>query len=250
MNKFILLLGDNCEDIYYYGNVNRISPEAPIPILDFKLKETHHGMAANVWQNLQELGMEVVFITTGRSTKTRFIDLKSDQQLLRLDDDPPRDPVTCPNLHGDAKHNWDAVVISDYNKGSITYDTIEYVISHYNGPIFIDTKKKDLKRFESAIIKINAKEYSEADTLPNSNLIVTHGTYGAVYDNQIFDSNKVNVLDVCGAGDTFFAALVYQYLETKDLVTSIKFANVAASITVQKMGVYAPTLKEINEAMT
>ena len=57
---------------------------------------------------------------------------------------------------------------------------------------------------------------------------------------------KVEVADVCGAGDTFLSALVYQYLTTKDIDSSIPFAIRASEVTVQHTGVYAPSLGEIN----
>jgi D-beta-D-heptose 7-phosphate kinase/D-beta-D-heptose 1-phosphate adenosyltransferase len=57
---------------------------------------------------------------------------------------------------------------------------------------------------------------------------------------------KVEVADVCGAGDTFLSALAYQYLITNDIELSIPFAIRASEITVQHMGVYAPDLRETN----
>ena len=62
---------------------------------------------------------------------------------------------------------------------------------------------------------------------------------------KFYASHKVDVTDVCGAGDTFLAALVFQYLTTNNIDLAIPFANKAASITVQHMGVYAPNIKEI-----
>jgi sugar/nucleoside kinase (ribokinase family) len=53
------------------------------------------------------------------------------------------------------------------------------------------------------------------------------------------------VTDVCGAGDTFLAALAYQFLVTNSMPDAVKFANKAAAITVQHVGVYAPRLEEI-----
>jgi sugar/nucleoside kinase (ribokinase family) len=55
-------------------------------------------------------------------------------------------------------------------------------------------------------------------------------------------------MDVCGCGDTFMAALVAQYLFTKDIEKAIIFANVAAGITVQHRGNYAPSYDEIRHA--
>jgi sugar/nucleoside kinase (ribokinase family) len=58
-------------------------------------------------------------------------------------------------------------------------------------------------------------------------------------------SPRVEVVDVTGAGDTFLAALTYQYLDTGNIEQAIRFANIASAVTVQHLGVYAPTLKEM-----
>ena len=56
----ILLVGDVCLDIYWFGVVDRISPEAPVPVFQYKYTEQHAGMAGNVSLNLETLGCEVV----------------------------------------------------------------------------------------------------------------------------------------------------------------------------------------------
>ena len=78
------------------------------------------------------------------------------------------------------------------------------------------------------------------------NLIVTLGKDGARFNGNKYTAPKVNVADVCGAGDTHLAALAYMYCQTEDMEHSIRWANRAASVTVQHLGVYAPTLEEIN----
>ena len=65
---------------------------------------------------------------------------------------------------------------------------------------------------------------------------------------MIYPTNKVDVVDVCGCGDTFLAALTIQYLYTRDIEKSIIFANTAAGITVQHRGNYAPSYDEIRHA--
>ena len=67
-------------------------------------------------------------------------------------------------------------------------------------------------------------------------------------DEMIYPTKTVEVVDVCGAGDTFLAALATQYLYTKDIEKSIIFANIAAGITVQHRGNYAPSYDEIMHA--
>jgi bifunctional ADP-heptose synthase (sugar kinase/adenylyltransferase) len=142
---------------------------------------------------------------------------------------------------------YDAIVISDYNKGTVTYELIEELVKEVNVPIFVDTKKTDLARLAGCYVKINALEKSRATSLPDSaHLIVTHGSHGAEWDGWVYAAEIVgDVTDVCGAGDTFLAALVYQFLKTGHMPDAVKFANKASSITVQHVGVYAPRPEEI-----
>ena len=248
----ILLLGDSCIDVYQYGTIDRLSPEAPIPIIKLTRKETRLGMARNVHSNLHKLGCDTTIISNPsagingepRITKTRIIDEKSGYQIVRIDDEPKIEPWDGIVDTG----GYDAVVVSDYNKGFLTYEHIQNLIHNFNGPVFIDTKKKNLEAFNGAYVKINEKEFEAVESYA-WDMIVTLGANGAMlrseHANTNYATKKVDVLDVCGAGDTFLAALAYQYLVTNSIEDAIRFANKASSITVQHVGNYAPTLKEI-----
>ena len=240
----ILLLGDDCVDTYVYGTVDRISPEAPVPVFEPKYNIVKAGMAGNVRKNLEALGCDVTFLHGKTSRKKRIIDQRSKQHLLRIDHDEISDPITFETAMPDV---YDAVVISDYNKGSVSYELVEQLVKEVNVPIFIDTKKRDLARLKGCYIKINKLEHSLATSLPNpENLIVTHGGHGAQWNDWVYAAEIVgDVTDVCGAGDTFLSALVYKFLETNHMPKSIVFANKAAGITVQHVGVYAPRLEQI-----
>jgi bifunctional ADP-heptose synthase (sugar kinase/adenylyltransferase) len=243
----ILLLGDTCVDVYQYGLVERISPEAPVPIFTPSHSDTHKGMSWNVYTNLYNLGCDIDHHYGVRSCKkTRYIDLKSKQHVLRVDEDQSSKPL---NFMWDPLDLiiYDAIVISDYEKGSITYELVENILETYNGPVFIDTKKTDLARFSNAVVKINEKEYNSR-TSGGAGVIITKGKNGASYNNVEYPTPQTEAFDVCGAGDTFLAALCYKYLETQDIPTAIQFANLAASVTVKHIGVYAPTLEEIENA--
>lgn len=243
----ILLIGDNGIDQYQYGTVDRISPEAPVPIINYTHSETKPGMAANVKDNLEKLGCVVDYLHGIKTcVKTRIIDSKSKQQLLRIDQDAISKPVFIDHL-GEV---YDAIVISDYNKGAVTYETVEKLRAIFLGPIFIDTKKTDLARVAGCFIKINELEYSQVTSLPEdvpSGLIVTMGSAGVKYNEQTFSAPQVHAFDVCGAGDTFLAALAYQFVLKHDILAAISFAIKAASITIQHIGVYSPTLEEIEK---
>tara|TARA_R110000868_G_scaffold341055_1_gene601901 strand:- start:581 stop:1336 length:756 start_codon:yes stop_codon:yes gene_type:complete len=240
----ILLIGDAGEDIYTYGYVNRISPEAPVPIFEPHSTIYRDGMAGNVRKNLEALGCDVDFIRGKTSKKKRLIDDRTKQQLLRLDEDAISEPVTFETA---IPPIYDAIVISDYNKGTVSYELIEELVDEVDVPIFVDTKKTDLARLSGCYIKINALEKSRATSFPAlEHLIVTHGAHGAFWNGWVYPAEVVgDVTDVCGAGDTFLAALAYKFLETNNIRDAIKFANRAAAITVQHIGVYAPRLDEI-----
>jgi len=237
----ILLLGDRCTDIYQYGDVDRLSPEAPVPVFVPTRREKRRGMAGNVYNNLLALGCEINFLSGYAGTKTRLIDNRSKQQILRLDEDEKCAPIRFDTAIPPC---YDAIVISDYEKGSIDYQLIYDILDEASCPVFIDTKKTNLEGFKNAWVKINE---NESKKLINgcSGLIVTLGSLGAKFQDVYYPSTNVEVSDVTGAGDTFLSALVYKYLETNDIAQSIPFANKASAVTVQHYGVYAPSLEEI-----
>ena len=238
----ILLLGDSCRDIYQFGTVDRLSPEAPVPVFVPSYREERDGMASNVFKNLEALGCDVNYLFGETSTKTRLIDSRSRQQIVRIDDDVESEPMTFETA---IPPGYDAIVISDYNKGLITYELVEELRQEFSGPIFVDTKKQDLARFEGCIVKINQVEH-KARSSDCSNMIVTQGKQGALYNNKMYPAAAIDVIDVCGAGDTFLAALAYEYLQTDgNMEAAVEFAIRASAVTVQHTGVYAPRLDEI-----
>jgi len=241
----ILLLGDSCYDEYHTGTVARISPEAPVPIFDLGSTVIKRGMAYNVYNNLVNLGAKVDIITEFRERKHRYIDDKTGQQLIRIDEKIKTEQVDTADKNLDG---YDAIIISDYDKGFVEEGDIKELRPKFDGPIFVDTKKKDLSQFDGCFVKINQYEYEQAESLTDE-LIVTYGSKKVEYKNRSYIPPKVETHDVCGAGDTFLASLIFKYLEEYDMDQAIKFAMQAASVTVQHIGVYAPTLKEIrNEA--
>ncbi len=236
----VLLIGDRCIDEYHYGTVDRLSPEAPVPIFVPKRVESKNGMASNVEENLKKLGADVISYFGSSSTKIRMIDEKSKQHILRIDNDVQTQPLDHKTYF---PNDVDGILISDYNKGFVSYKLIETLIQT-GIPVFLDTKKTNLISFEGAFVKINAHEFSQAKSLPK-NVIVTMGEQGAMWNQRKYEAPKVEIADVCGAGDTFLASFAYEYLQTNNIDKAISFAIKASTITVQHIGVYAPTLKEI-----
>jgi D-beta-D-heptose 7-phosphate kinase/D-beta-D-heptose 1-phosphate adenosyltransferase len=252
----VLVIGDSCLDLYHYGTCERISPEAPVPILKLSHTERKEGMALNVKRNLESFSIKVDILTNKQTiTKERYIDIKSKNHLLRFDTGETNklSPLTIPEAQQIDYDIYDAIVIVDYNKGFIDHSFAMFIskkCKDYNIPFFIDSKKNDLSFFDHSIIKINALEASKVSSFPlNHELIITKGDQGAYYNNILYKIEPVEVHDVCGAGDTFFAALVYKYILDKKLDAAVKFANKCARITVTKSGVYALTKEDIQNVI-
>ena len=86
MSKF-LVIGDSCTDIHIYGKCSRLSPEAPVPIINPTKVVKNGGMARNVKSNLERMGSEVQIITNPNNIKkTRYIDEHTNAMLLRVDE--------------------------------------------------------------------------------------------------------------------------------------------------------------------
>jgi len=232
----VLLIGDSCEDRYFYGDAKRLSPEAPVPILEYKREVASEGMAMNVFNNLKAFGVSINMITNEEKIiKTRFIDEKSNQQILRSDEEPEIKPFP----YKMPENKYDILVISDYNKGFISQEKMFELVEWFDGPVFIDTKKRYVP--DRCYVKVNDIEYENLET-KTDNLIITRGGEGAEYQGKLYPAEKVKVFDVVGAGDTFLAALTYGYLNYGSIEEAIPLANKAAAIAVSHTGTYV--LKE------
>jgi len=240
----ILVIGDSCIDIFVYGNIERLAPEAPVPVIQPVLKKENPGMAANVVANLEALGAEVDFITNEEQIKkTRFVDKRYNQIVLRVDETD-----YCERYNGPYEVvDYDAIVISDYCKGFLLEDDIAAFAERAKCPVFLDTKKflgdwcKDID-----FIKINSQEHKKNfEIIPNypelnNKLIITKGKHGCEYRGQLYATQEVPVKDVSGAGDTFMAGLVYQHVSSNNIEEAIDFAQTCTTKVVQKTGVATP----------
>jgi bifunctional ADP-heptose synthase (sugar kinase/adenylyltransferase) len=238
----VLVIGDVCRDVYHYGSTKRKNPEASAPLLNDIATEIKYGMAANVAFNLAELGAEVHtnFPPDEQwSVKKRYIDFQYGTQLLRVDHDRPCDPLgQLPDVSA-----YDAVVVSDYGKGFVSHDILQKLDGKLL--VFVDTKKTELDYLSTAWVKINHAERELLKT-PPKNLVVTLGAKGSRSANLYAPAWPIEVVDPCGAGDTYLAAFAWHVVREPDNVMgAMEFANTAAAVTCQHRGTYAPTLEEI-----
>ena len=256
----VLLIGDSCTDVYVYGDVKRLNPEAPVPILEPKREDTTNGMAWNVFDNLKAFGLSVFMLTNEEKIiKTRYIHEKSNQQILRVDNEqeikplpyePPfiedRSAYHKPPHVVPPKEWYDVMVISDYNKGYVTQEKLFELVDWFEGPVFVDSKKTNLP--DECYIKVNDIEYERLQT-KNDNVIITRGGEGTEYQGKSYPAERVNVFDVVGAGDTFLAALTYGYLKYGTIEEAIPLANKAAAVAVSHRGTYVLTEEDVKKIL-
>ncbi|MBV8525767.1 MAG: D-glycero-beta-D-manno-heptose-7-phosphate kinase, partial [Acetobacteraceae bacterium] len=199
----VVVIGDAMLDRYYYGEVERISPEAPVPVLRIAREVTTPGGAGNVVRNLTALGAVVAFLSvlgddqagsdlTGlvglqpgvepwllvqggvtTTVKSRFI--ASGQQLLRVDQEAPvaihpKIAERLLRLARDAMASHKVVVLSDYNKGLLTGDLAPELIGaarQAGCQVIVDPKGPDYSRYAGAdIVTPNRRELAEATGMP------------------------------------------------------------------------------------
>jgi bifunctional ADP-heptose synthase (sugar kinase/adenylyltransferase) len=240
----ILVMGESCRDIFVYGNCDRLEPTAPAPVFNETKRLENGGMAKNVQSNLQNMNCQTDLFTNTNwqdIQKIRFIDYKTNHMIMRLDKCDKKYKPAGSKVKSIKYQNYDAIIISDYNKGFLTEKDIEYV-SNMHDYVFLDTKKI-LGQWCNKIkfIKINQHEYNlsvnNLDAKIENKLVVTLGPQGARHNNVIYPVQEVEIKDLSGAGDTFISALALKYVQTKSIESSISYANECATIVVQKRGV-------------
>jgi D-beta-D-heptose 7-phosphate kinase/D-beta-D-heptose 1-phosphate adenosyltransferase len=196
--KRIVVVGDAMLDVYLSGDVERISPEAPVPVVRVGHQRHALGGAANVAQNVVAIGAECDLVTAVGSdaegaimrsllermivnldsllTVARFTTCKTrivarSQQLLRFDreDDATFDGAEEEALLTrvrDAVANADALILEDYNKGALSVRVIHFAIASArarNIPIVVDPKHRHFFEFQGAtIFKPNRRELQAA----------------------------------------------------------------------------------------
>jgi len=245
----ITVIGELCRDVFKYGNVTRLCPEAPVPVLTDVYKELNWGMAGNVQENLlahnPELNINLIH-QKNLIKKTRYIDDKTNHMFLRVDEGENEvDTLILTPETVQTITESDLVIVSDYNKGFLTEEAL-IQIGKLSKLSIIDTKKTISKDLIDSFtfIKLNEHEYQRNKHISDKNkdkFIITLGMNGAKHNDIIFSSpSPKQTIDVSGAGDTFTAFFSLKYFETKNISESITFANQMASIVVSKRGVATP----------
>ena len=252
----VLVIGDVIIDKYIYGTSERLSPEAPVPVVKYQREVETLGGAGLVYENLKSLRVDVTLFETEQpsSIKTRVI--CDGHYVTRIDDDKHADSTSVLEtieLHDFSEYEY--VILSDYNKGVLD-ESLEIIkhINRFNCKIIIDPKEHANHYKDAWLVKPNNSEFTKFGFNDwHSNIITTNagGNVIATIDNVDYDIpvEDVEVSDVTGAGDCFLAAFVYgltkQYNHKKCLELAVRGSREA----VKHVGTYTLTVTDIEDTI-
>jgi D-beta-D-heptose 7-phosphate kinase/D-beta-D-heptose 1-phosphate adenosyltransferase len=239
----IAILGDPMLDYYHFGHVDRLSPEAPVPVFIEDKMDLRDGGAGNVLQNLGALGctVQAIFPPAPFTTKHRY--LVGAQQLLRIDRDKDHSrqaPLGPVSLTGCA-----ALVISDYGKGWCTTMRCRLAIGQaleLKIPVVVDPKGLAWDKYAGAtLVCPNSRELIQGYDEHAGHILHKQGAQGMtlIYPDrteQHFPARARHVFDVTGAGDTVVAVLAAAVAVRCEFAVAAELANIAAGIVVGEVG--------------
>lgn len=302
----ILVVGDIILDEYVWGDVTRVSPEAPVPIVEISHRSVVPGGAGNTAAAVTALGGRValagvvgddpgagllrdtlvssgvgidgVLTDMGRQTTTKSRLLARGQHVVRMDaeDRTPIPTVLVAELTRYARAQAqlaDAVVLSDYAKGTLCRELTSAVIDvalHRGTPVVADPAGEDYSVYCGATMVTPSVAEVEravgrpvradsdlldaghevARLLPGTSVLITRGAQGM----WLMSESKVeldlpararSVYDITGAGDTVAATLAVALARGVPMPAAVALANAAAGVVVSKVGTASVTLDEL-----
>lgn len=308
----ILVIGDIIVDHFIWGKVSRISPEAPVPVVNVTNENLLLGGAANVLHNIYDLGGKAalcgiigdddigshllelleelssptrgIIKSKNRPTTIKTRVIAQSQQVVRFDREKTGKPSGA-NITKMVEFitknidKFDAVIISDYNKGMVSADLMQHLqhclSQHPHIPIIVDPKPAQAHRFQG--VNIITPNHYEAETmsgimindekslkqagdklLNNLNIdavLITQGEAGMALfekDKALFTIPTVakEVYDVTGAGDTVISSLTLGLTAGLSYAEAATLANYAAGIVVGKVGTATASRMELLEAVS
>lgn len=300
----LLVVGDVMLDWYWHGSTSRISPEAPVPVVHVQTEETRVGGAGNVALNAAALGAHVRLLglagqdvhadrieellreggvecflqrVAGSKTITKLRILSRHQQMIRADFEdhfPERNGDDLMISFERQLSDVDAVVLSDYAKGSL-HDSKNLISTARRAgkPVIVDPKGTDFERYRGATVmtpnlsefeavvgrcendaSIERKGAALCDAIGLDAVLVTRSEKGMmlVARGQAplhLPTRAREVFDVTGAGDTVVATLSAALGAGVPLDQAVVLSNVAAGIVVAKLGTATVRRPELYQAL-
>lgn len=303
----ILVIGDVIIDHFIWGKVSRISPEAPVPVVDVREENLLLGGAANVLNNIYSLGGKAtlcgvigedamadqfetilkelpspvagILRVKDRPTMVKTRVVAHNQQVVRFDREKrlPLGEKVRKKIEGFLDANldrFDAIVISDYAKGLISEELMDFLRRRLEKgpaiPLIVDPKPGRLSLFRKASIVtpnhreaelMSGMEITDAESLKEAAgklladlqceaVLVTRGEEGMALMERgkpiiTIPTKAKEVYDVTGAGDTVAAVLALGLAVGLNYRTAALLANYAAGIVVGKIGTATTTVVEL-----
>ena len=310
-NQRILVIGDLMWDEYILGSCDRISPEAPVPVVLSEEENRTLGGAANVVKNLVSLNISVGIIgvvgvdTKGKEMCSTFNDMNlslneiiscddrptisktrifaRNQQILRLDREIVK-PISIEtedriiHILKNKIKNFDAIILSDYDKGLLTptlitkiiqiakqnntYIAVDPQVSHFHFYKDVDVvtpNEKEASGFVKLPFPTNNQDIEDIgkiiyDTLNLKHLLLTRSQKGMALFTK--NSNPIyiptvakEIYDVTGAGDTVISIFVAAIMAKSSTLEAAILSNIAAGIVVSKLGTATVTEEELKQAI-
>jgi len=298
--KRILILGDLMLDKYIWGDVTRISPEAPVPVVEVSKDTSCLGGAGNASQNLESLGAfpilvgvigedneghwikknvsfnEGIFIDQARPTTVKTRIIAHHQQVVRVDWEkkvPISSQMEKNIFNFIQQEKYDGILISDYNKGTLTPSLVKEVLSFAQEkkiPVFVDPKVENFFLFSP--VTLITPNHFEAEKIVHhacrtdsqvakaggeilsrisaTYIILKRGEQGMSVLERGEKSLHIptiakEVYDVTGAGDTVIACATLALLAGASIQEAAVLSNTAAGIVVGKIGTATITPSEL-----
>ncbi len=306
----IAVLGDYMLDTYIWGSCSRISPEAPVPVVEVEREDTVPGGAGNVVRNLAALGVSPLACgiigedqagytlaghlrdmgadltplvrTPERKTTTKIRVIAAGQQVVRVDYDYKVEPVEglYDSLVGSAIQaieEVDALILSDYDKGTLTEGVSRHLLSHareigltvcvdpkpYHMPYFFGATLISPNEREATIatgINISSDESAvaaarklQADAQLEAAVITRGGKGMCVYEAtgavHLLPAVPTEVFDVTGAGDTSISVLAACLASGASFLQAAVIANTAGGEVVRHIGCATVTAEQLHQAI-
>lgn len=300
----VIVVGDVMLDRYWSGATERLSPEAPVPVVQVQDEKHLPGGAANVALNLAALGIKVALFgligddEPGRLLQSVLEAANIECHLLKIDDYPTITKLRVMGRHQqllrldfEKKFSWDAaekltqsvqkhmssadaVVLSDYAKGALQHAQQLIAMAKLSGlPVVVDPKTPTFATYKGAtVLTPNLKEMqcvvgdvadeatltkkAMAEVIANDlqAMLVTRSEKGVLLVTRTGDPVSIPtraqaVFDVTGAGDTVVAVLAAALAVKQAMVDAARLANIAAGISVAKVGAATVSKAELLHAV-
>ncbi|MFY8274371.1 bifunctional D-glycero-beta-D-manno-heptose-7-phosphate kinase/D-glycero-beta-D-manno-heptose 1-phosphate adenylyltransferase HldE [Pseudoalteromonas sp. SSDWG2] len=299
----VLVVGDVMLDRYWHGDSGRISPEAPVPVVKVNQLEDKAGGAANVAKNIARLDGQVGLLgligedESGQTLERILAEEKIDSQLVNVVELPTIAKMRVISRHQQVvrldqeeqfskEHSqlllnrlervvdeYDFILFSDYNKGSLTLiEAMIRVAKDAGKTVLVDPKSPHLSLYRGAdYITPNLNEFKLAGGDVSSEQALTESARGLIKEAGIgnmlltrseqgmslisatqkhdFAAQVREVSDVTGAGDTVIATLTVMLGAGMTPADAVELANIAAGIAVSKLGAATVSPEELSRKL-